>query len=52
VHQVAHRLLDHHTRATGWTGAKVLGDGLTIGAWELAVDIWGDERIDERAIRH
>jgi hypothetical protein len=52
VHQIAHRLLDDHTRAARRTGAQVLGDGLAIGARELPVDIRGDERIDGRAIRH
>jgi hypothetical protein len=52
MYQFAHRLLDDHACPARRAGAQVPGDGLTIGARELTVDIRSDERIDGRAIRH
>jgi hypothetical protein len=52
VHQIADRLLDGHPRAARRTRAQVPGDGLTLDARELSVDIRREERIDGRALRH
>jgi hypothetical protein len=52
AHQIADGLLDDHARAARGARAQVLGDGLTLDARKLPVDIRGEKRIDGRAIRH